>query len=195
MSDQQRDATIIVGDRFPPLLRLRRAVDFQRVFQRRVSVADHMLIVYAARNGLKITRLGLSVSRKVGNAVVRNCWKRSIREAFRRQRQRLPIGMDLVVLPRRGTQPRSGEIYDSLTILAWRLEKKMPSARWSPSTATATELSPLAPAKPERKGVDRPCQRTTRTPATASEPHRLPGTSDTGSSNAGIFDAGPGGAP
>ena len=64
-----------------------------------------MLVVQGCANGLPHTRLGLSVSRRVGNAVLRNRWKRIIREAFRTQRDELPVGLDLVVRPRRGATP------------------------------------------------------------------------------------------
>jgi len=47
------------------------------------------------------TRLGITVSRKVGNAVVRNGIKRRVREAFRHVRHDMPAGLDLVAIPRR----------------------------------------------------------------------------------------------
>lgn len=46
-------------------------------------------------------RLGISASRRVGNAVVRNRVKRGVREWFRRQRETLPEGVDVVVIARR----------------------------------------------------------------------------------------------
>lgn len=80
--------------------RLRTTAEFQRVYQRRVSSSDGVLLVYVCENDLGHARLGLSVSRKVGPAVVRNRWKRLIREAFRQNRSELPASLDLVVIPK-----------------------------------------------------------------------------------------------
>jgi ribonuclease P protein component len=86
--------------RLPPSHRLKNRRDFARVFQRRRSAANGVLVVYACENRLSHPRLGLSVSRKVGKAVTRNRWKRLIREVFRLRRPDLPHGIDLVVIPR-----------------------------------------------------------------------------------------------
>jgi len=80
--------------------RLRRTVEFQRVYRRRCSAADDHLLVYGCESELPLARLGVSASRKVGPAVVRNRWKRLIREAFRLSLDGLPQGVDLVVIPR-----------------------------------------------------------------------------------------------
>ena len=50
-------------------------------------------------------RLGLSVSRRIGNAVVRNAWKRRLREAFRVARRKIPAGHDYLVVVRSGAAP------------------------------------------------------------------------------------------
>jgi ribonuclease P protein component len=60
-------------------------------------------------------RLGITVSRKVGNAVARNHVKRRVREWFRRERARVAPGSELVVIGRRGAAELSGaEIASSL---------------------------------------------------------------------------------
>src|SRR2546427_5617233 len=90
---------------FRPEEHLRRAADFRRVYERRRSVSDGWLIVYACENGLPHLRLGLSVSRKVGQATHRNRLRRLYREAFRLTRHEMPIGLDLVLIPRGPEEP------------------------------------------------------------------------------------------
>lgn len=99
-------------------MRLRKNTEFRAVFGARNSVSDDMLIVYALPNSLKFARLGACVSRKNGNAVCRNRWKRRIRESFRIQQDVLPQGYDYVVLPRLGATPDSTRIANSLAKLA-----------------------------------------------------------------------------
>lgn len=104
---------------FPQHVRLKTPAQFKAVYDRKRSVSDGVLVVYAAANGLPHPRVGLSVSRKVGNAVVRNRWKRLLREAFRLSRQALPAGLDFILIPRSGqTEPTLEAITASLLKLA-----------------------------------------------------------------------------
>ena len=114
---------------FPKILHLRRDADFQRVYAARVYAADDVLVVNGCANGLAHSRLGLSVSRKVGNAVARNAWKRRIREAFRLTRAELPAGVDFVVRPQREAVLDFHAIAKSLPELAARIARKLARSR------------------------------------------------------------------
>ncbi len=115
--------------RFPREARLRRSADFESVFGRRQAAADDVLLVFAAENTLARTRLGLSVSKKVGGAVTRNRWKRALREAFRHVRQLLPPGLDLVVVPKVGQPCASADLTERVRRLATRAHKRLQRAK------------------------------------------------------------------
>ena len=116
--------------RFPKQCRLRLRRDYAQAFAARCSVADRHLVLYVAPNQLDLTRLGLSVGRKVGKAVVRNRIKRRLREAFRLCRSELPVGLDLICIPRRGVIGTLADYQASLKKLTRagkaRLERKRP---------------------------------------------------------------------
>ena len=68
--------------------------------QRARRVNQRLILFLWRPNGLEASRLGLTVSRRVGNAVVRNRIKRRLREIFRRAGELLPRGIDLVAVAR-----------------------------------------------------------------------------------------------
>src|SRR5204863_7801049 len=111
---------------FPQSRRLKSPAEFERCYARKRSASDGLLVVYACENGLGHPRLGCSVSRKVGGAVVRNRYKRLFREAFRLCQHELPAGVDLVLIPRpRPAPPTLAEVTDSLARLAAQAVAKL----------------------------------------------------------------------
>src|SRR5260370_27968273 len=104
---------------------LRRPSDFRRVYARKRSVSDEWLIVYGCENGLDHLRLGLSVSRKAGPAVLRNRLRRLYREAFRLTRASLPTGFDLVLIPRSAQVPALDELKRTLPRLVKQVARKL----------------------------------------------------------------------
>jgi ribonuclease P protein component len=83
--------------------RLSRSAEFERVYRQGRSKGNRFLVLYAfprSNEDADDSRLGLSVSRKVGGAVDRARVKRCLREAFWAEAERLPEGSDYVVVAR-----------------------------------------------------------------------------------------------
>jgi ribonuclease P protein component len=81
--------------------RLSRSGDFERAYRRGRSVANRHLVLYVfPRGNTDEPRLGVSVSRRLGGAVVRNRVKRLLREAFRARGEQLDRGHDYVLVAR-----------------------------------------------------------------------------------------------
>lgn len=84
--------------------RLRRTADFDRVYSSGKRLASFELKLIFAPSPVGATRLGLSVSRRIGNAVVRNRVKRLLREAFRLNKHQVKKGYDILLVARKGVE-------------------------------------------------------------------------------------------
>jgi ribonuclease P protein component len=82
---------------FPKNVRLLNRRDFVNINRSGKRLHTRHFTVILKQNGLGITRLGVSVSKKTGNAVKRNRVKRLIRELFRLNKTRFPQGYDIVI--------------------------------------------------------------------------------------------------
>ena len=74
--------------------------DFQKVYKTGRSYANRLLIMYVRETKDEETRIGISVSKRVGNSVVRHHITRLVRESFRLNRSRVKQGLDIVVVAR-----------------------------------------------------------------------------------------------
>lgn len=79
---------------------LKKNHQFQFVYKNGKSYANKYLIMYVKNNGMPGNRIGISVSKKVGNSVVRHRVKRLIRESYRLHENIFNSGLDIVVIAR-----------------------------------------------------------------------------------------------
>ena len=77
--------------------------DFVNVYTSGKSYANKFLIIYTLKNNSDRNRLGISVSKKVGNSVVRHRLKRLIKESYRLHEKMFNSGLDIVVIARKGS--------------------------------------------------------------------------------------------
>ena len=79
---------------------LKKNFQFRYVYNRGKSFANYHLVMYVIKNGKNINRLGISVSKKVGNSVTRSRVTRLIRESYRLSENKVQKGYDIVVIAR-----------------------------------------------------------------------------------------------
>jgi ribonuclease P protein component len=84
-----------------PLRSLRKKRDFDLVFRDGFALGSRYLVIYATPNELSINRLGLSVSKKIGKAVIRNRIKRLLKEAMRKIQGEIPRVCDFVIVAKK----------------------------------------------------------------------------------------------
>lgn len=79
---------------------LKKNSDFRTVYKNGKSYANKYLVMYVLENNLEINRLGLSVSKKIGNSIVRHRVTRLLRESYRLHENIFNSGLDIVVVAR-----------------------------------------------------------------------------------------------
>jgi ribonuclease P protein component len=105
------------GYSFPKASRLLANSQFRFVLAKRLSARDELLLLYARENGLDYPRIGISIGKSCGNAVVRNRLKRLLREAFRQNKQSITAGFDFVVSMSPQWVRQTRETKDTKTLL------------------------------------------------------------------------------
>ena len=79
---------------------LKKNRDFQLVYKKGTSFANRYLVMYVMKNQLDRNRIGISVSKKVGNSVVRHHIARLMREIFRLNNEKIETGLNIIVVAR-----------------------------------------------------------------------------------------------
>jgi ribonuclease P protein component len=130
MAEQR--AGVRAGARIGPAERLKSKRDFDRVRKEGRRAGDGVLRVLVAKNGLAWSRVASAVPRRHGPAVTRNRLRRLYTEAFRLDKERLPLGVDVVVSPAGGELPDLPAVRASLLRLVTQA-----AARLRPAPAEA----------------------------------------------------------
>ncbi|MCA9110400.1 MAG: ribonuclease P protein component [Planctomycetaceae bacterium] len=123
---------------FPKARHLRHAADFDRVYSRKCRAGDQHLLIFADLSPVETTRIGLSVSKKHGNAVNRVRIKRLLREAYRLRQHDVGEGLDLILIPRAASGAGLRDYQSSLVRLTHKLRKRL-STPQADSSVTPSE--------------------------------------------------------
>ena len=102
---------------------LKKNRDFQTVYNKGNSFANTYLVMYVADNGLEKNRLGISVSKKVGNSIVRHRLTRLIRESYRLSEEHFRRGIDIIVIARACAKGKNYREIESALIHLGKLHK------------------------------------------------------------------------
>ncbi|SHK28265.1 ribonuclease P protein component [Hespellia stercorisuis] len=95
---------------------LKKNKDFQHVYRTGKSFANKYLVMYIATNHSSNNRIGISVSKKVGNSVVRHHITRLVRESYRLKEEHFQKGYDIVVIARPGARETGYHDIDSALV-------------------------------------------------------------------------------
>ena len=95
---------------------LKKNRDFQLTYKKGKSYANRYLVMYVRENGTSGNRLGLSVSKKVGNSVVRHRVTRLLRESYRLQEEHFRRGYDIIIIARASAKDKSYQEIESAVV-------------------------------------------------------------------------------
>ena len=102
---------------------LKKTDEFKKVYTCGKSYADRNIVVYVWKNGTDQNHLGISVSKKVGNSIVRHRFARLVREIYRLHENIFNSGLDIVVVARVGAKEVGYAEIESALLLVSKLHR------------------------------------------------------------------------
>lgn len=103
--------------------RLRKNMEFKRVYNGGKSYWNRNLILYVRKNDLENSRIGITITKKIGNAVVRNRIRRRMKEILRLKLRNIKSGYDLILIPKKNVQDISYKDLESAMIHIMSISK------------------------------------------------------------------------
>ena len=113
------------GEKMKNSQSLKKNADFQIVYKEGKSFANKYLVMYVKENDLGINRIGISVSKKVGNSVIRHRIKRLILESYRLHEDMFNSGLDMVIIARTTAKDKSYRDIESAVLHLGKLQHIM----------------------------------------------------------------------
>lgn len=108
---------------------LKKNYQFRYVYNRGRSIANRLLVMYSIKNGTECNRFGISVSKKVGNSVVRSRITRLLRESYRLSEENIQSGYDIVVIARGSAKGASYKEVESALLHLLRKQRLLKSEK------------------------------------------------------------------
>ncbi len=102
---------------------VRKNYDFLNVYHHGKSYANKYLVMYIVDNQMSINRFGITVSKKVGNSVIRHRVTRLIRESIRLNEDKFAIGYDIVIVARNTAKGKKYQDIESAVLHLGRIHK------------------------------------------------------------------------
>lgn len=102
---------------------LKKTREFTQVYKNGISYANRYLVMYKFENGLDKNRIGISVSKKVGNSVIRHRVTRLIRESYRLNEEKFSVGYDIVVVARPAAKDKQYKEIESALLHVGKIHK------------------------------------------------------------------------
>ena len=102
---------------------LKKNKDFQFIYNNGISYSNKYLVMYINENKTDRNRLGISVSKRVGNSVVRHRLVRLVRESYRLQEKYFKCGLDIIVIIRVNAKGKSYQEIESALLHLGRIHK------------------------------------------------------------------------
>lgn len=111
------------------IYRLRNNMEFKQVYEDGKNYWNRNLILYVKKNGLEYSRVGYSITKKIGNSVVRNKVRRRMKEIYRLNFNQIKGGYDFIFIPKRNIVDISYEEMESAMIHIMKLAKVL-EGKW-----------------------------------------------------------------
>ena len=102
---------------------LKKHEQFTEVYNAKISYANRYMVMYIKENQSEINRLGITITKKVGNSIVRHRFKRLVRESYRINEEMLSSGLDIVIVARNSVKDIGFHEIESAFLHLCRLHK------------------------------------------------------------------------